>query len=221
MNIVFEGGGFPAFWYGLGYGMELLEHERPAFLAGYSAGALVATLLTCSNVDIDTVVQLYGSMPLGTRFGGMADFVTAMMEKALPPDAHVYASGYLGIILCEPDNNSKCKMVSRWDSRDELIRCLVASCYIPCFTGCTRLSDETYRCRDAVFSSDLSTFLENFNEVVRRSNAEHLGIARLCENLAVVSQDHVWRLLETGAKECRTNKAFKTHEKRGLSDDCV
>ena len=60
MNIVFEGGGFPAFWYGLGYGMELLEHERPAFLAGYSAGALVATLLTCSNVDIDTVVQLYG-----------------------------------------------------------------------------------------------------------------------------------------------------------------
>ena len=46
MNIVFEGGGFPAFWYGLGYGMKFLDTDRPAFFAGYSAGALVATLLT-------------------------------------------------------------------------------------------------------------------------------------------------------------------------------
>ena len=45
MNIVFEGGGFPAFWYGLGYGMKFLENEKPTFLAGYSAGALVAALL--------------------------------------------------------------------------------------------------------------------------------------------------------------------------------
>lgn len=221
MNIVFEGGGFPAFWYGLGYGIEFLKNERPAFLAGYSAGALVATLFTCSNVDIETVVELYGSMPLGTRFGGMAHFVTTVMQQALPPDAHVYANGYLGVILCDPDNSSKCKMVDRWHSRDELIRCLVASCYIPCFTGCTRLSDETYRCRDAVFSSDLSTFLSGFNVIVSRSNAQNFDIARLCENIAVVSQDHVWTLLETGAKECRNKKVFKKHEIRVLSDDCV
>ena len=47
MNIVFEGGGFPAFWYGLGYGMELLEHERPAFLAGYSVGRHLVDVLEC------------------------------------------------------------------------------------------------------------------------------------------------------------------------------
>ena len=202
MNIVFEGGGFPAFWYGLGYGMKFLENEKPTFLAGYSAGALVATLLTCSNIDMETVVELYGNMPLVTRFGVRANFVTTMMEKSLPPDSHIYASGYLGVILCDPNNNSKCKMVSRWDSRDELIRCLVASCYIPCFTGCTRLSDETYDCRDAVFSSDLRTFLSDFNEVVSRSVPKDTGFARFCENLAVVSQDNTWTLMEKGAIDC-------------------
>ena len=206
MKIVFEGGGFPAFWYGLGYGIEFLQHEKPKFLGGYSAGALVAALLTCSNIDIDAITRLYEQMPLGTRFGGMAHFVTTVMESALPPDAHVFANGYLGIIMCDPNKSSKCKMISKWNSRDELIRCLVASCYIPCFTECTRLTEETYQCRDAVFSTDLSTFLAEFDEIVsHHSNTANFSIAKLCENLAVVSIDHTCRLLEIGAKECRSN----------------
>lgn len=221
MDIVFEGGGFPAFWYGLGYGMKFLDTDRPAFFAGYSAGALVATLLTCSNVDIETIVDLYRNMPLGTRFGGMANFVTTMMEKALPPDAHVYANGYVGVILCDPNNNSKCKMVSHWDSREELIRCLVASCYIPCFTGCARLSDEIYDCRDAVFSSDLSTFLSGFHVVVSHSNPEKSGVTRFCENLAVVSPDNAWALMETGAIDCRNKQHLKKVIKRVLSKEWI
>lgn len=221
MNLVFEGGGFPAFWYGLGYGMKFLENETPSFMAGYSAGALVATLLTCSNVDIETIVDLYRDMPLGTRFGGMANFVTTTMEKALPPDAHIYANGYVGVILCDPNNNSKCKMVSRWNSRNELIRCLVASCYIPCFTGCARLSDETYDCRDAVFSSDLSTFLSGFKEVVGRSIPEKSMFASFCENIAVVSQDSTLALMEAGAIDCINKRHLNRVIKRVLSKDWI
>jgi hypothetical protein len=207
MRLVFEGGGIPAFWYGLGYGMTFLKNETPTFMAGYSAGALVATLLTCSNVTIETIVDLYKNMPLGTRFGGMANFVTTTMEKALPEDAHVYANDYVGVILCDPNNNSKCRMVSKWDSRDDLIRCLVASCYIPCLAGCMRLSDETYDCRDAVFSTDLETFISDFDQIVGRSIPNKSGFLCFCENVAVVSHDSTFIFMEEGEIDYKKKKS--------------
>ncbi len=214
MKIIFEGGGFPAFWYGLGYGIELLKDNTPTFCAGYSAGALVAVILTCSNVEIERVIELYGNMPLGTRFGGMAEFIASMMNNVLPLDAHVYANGYIGIILCDPNNNSKCKMVTKWESRDDLIQCLVASCYIPCFMGCARFSDELYQCRDAVFSSDLSTFLrDNFDLVVGRPvQTRTFSIEGLCENLSVVTNDGMFSLLRAGSKAFEEEIEAKKHE---------
>ena len=111
-------------------------------------------------------------------------------------------------------------MVTDWNSREDLIHCLVASCYIPCFTGCTRLSDETYQCRDAVFSADLSTFLEGFDVVVARSN-NGVDIANICENLVIVSNDRLWSLMEMGAKDCRNTKKLVRFIDEVISHDRV
>jgi hypothetical protein len=44
-KLLIEGVGFPEFWYSFGYGKQMLRQIMPKFIAGYSAGSLVAVLL--------------------------------------------------------------------------------------------------------------------------------------------------------------------------------
>ncbi len=199
MKVVFEGGGFPAFWYGLGYGLELLENETPTMFAGYSAGSLVAAVLCCCSLDVDSIIQMYTKLPFGSRFWGMERFIETVMDMILPPNAHEEANKKLGIILCDPNNDSKCKLVRHWECRAELIKCLIASCYIPCLMGCSRCSDELYQCRDPIFSNDLRTYLLNFEVVVGYPVPENFNILRFCENMNITSRDRSLMLFEWGA----------------------
>lgn len=217
MRVVFEGGGFPAFWYGLGYGLKMIENREMYILSGYSAGALVAAILVCcycdsnsnsksvNDLNLDFIVRLYGETQTSSRFGRMSGLVTTMMCKLLPSDAHKRANNRLGVILCDPNRDSKCRIVTNWDSRDELIQCLVASCYIPCFMGCIRMSDETYECRDALFSTNLPDVLNCFHEVVSYRPYVGFDLGRLCENMSATSHERTLSLLEEGRKDCEIN----------------
>lgn len=200
MKIVFEGGGFPAFWYGLGYGSELLQYESPTFLAGYSAGALVAAVLCCCNRDVESIVQIYTNLSLAGRFWGMERLIETMMETILPQNAHEKANKKLGIILCDPNNNSKCKLITRWDCRSDLIKCLISSCYIPCLMGCTRCSDELYQCRDPIFSYDLRSYLTNFDIIIGFPGPANFDIVRFCENMNRTSINRSRTLIEKGVE---------------------
>lgn len=214
MKVIFEGGGFPAFWYGIGYGSKLIKQINPCLIAGYSAGALVAAVLVCSDYTIDDLVELYSEASTFNKCGGISRFVTSMMENILPTDAHTRANDKLAIIVCDPNNNSKCKIISKWESCDELIKCLVASCYIPCMMECLRMTDERYDCRDAIFSTDLPDVLDCFNIVVHHTPYVGFDIGRLCQNLNVPSYDKTMSLVLDGERDCKlkinhANRCYK------------
>ena len=52
VDLLIEGGGFPAFWYCLGYGKQYIKVNKPKFIAGYSAGSIVAVLLLFPDLNI-------------------------------------------------------------------------------------------------------------------------------------------------------------------------
>lgn len=213
MKVIIEGGGFPAFWYGLGYGSNLVKHIRPTVIGGYSAGSLAAAIIVCSDLTVSEVVEVYGGTLSFNRCGGIAKFVTSMMDNVMPPDAHIRANDKLAVVMCDPNNNYKCKVISKWNSRDELIKSLVASCYIPCMMDieCFKLADETYKCQDAVFSRNLPDVLDCFHIVVSYRPYMGLDLGRLCRNLNLPSHDKTLSLLAEGEKDCeiQVTKIYK------------
>lgn len=202
MKVIFEGGGFPAFWYGIGYGSKLIKEINPCIVAGYSAGALVASLLVCSDFTIEHLLEVYNDASTFNKCGGISRFVTLMMDNLLPKDAHYKATNKLAIIVCDPNNNSKCKIISKWESRDDLIKCLVASCYIPCMMECLRITDERYQCRDAIFSNNLPDVLDCFHMVVSYRPYMGFDLCRMCANLNATSYDNTMSLVLEGTREC-------------------
>ena len=218
MKILIEGGGFPAFWYNYGYGYKLLKNIKTKtdcssnMLVGYSAGALVSAILIFDEIEIDDVIKIstnilndYSNRNIGLGFLGR--IITNMFNEILPNDAHIKSNNKLGIILCDPNNDNKCKLVSQWTSKEELIQCLVSSCYIPFFTGCGRLTDEYYNCRDAIFSSNLESFKNDYNIIIKQQYEDiRYGFLRICsiyKNLQIPSYENAMINLRDGVNDCK------------------
>ena len=228
MKILIEGGGFPAFWYNYGYGYKLLKNiktetdYRPNMLVGYSAGALVSTILIFDEIEIDDVIQItnnifndYSNRIIG--FGFLERTITNMFNEILPNDAHIRTNNKLGIILCDPNNDNKCRLETEWTSKEELIQCLVSSCYIPFFTGCGRLTDEYYNCRDAIFSSNLESLKDDFDIIIKKSQEDirygFLRIHNIYKNLQIPSYENAMTNLRDGVKDSKKSFVNKKYKK--------
>nr|XP_045621131.1 1-acylglycerol-3-phosphate O-acyltransferase PNPLA3-like [Procambarus clarkii] len=126
--------------------IECLDHHWPelfkkANMAGASAGALLAASLVC-NVPVERIksgffetaaeAQKWTMGPFSPNFS-IEDYLRVGLE-ALPPDAHIRASGRLTVSLTKVTSKENI-LVSNWESREELIQCLVCSCFIPLFSG--------------------------------------------------------------------------------------
>ncbi|XP_044172026.1 patatin-like phospholipase domain-containing protein 4 isoform X2 [Acropora millepora] len=146
MNLSFAGCGFLAFYH-LGVATCLSSHA-PKFLksvtafAGASAGSLVATMLATSlplNKCTDFVHELTEearSHPLGP-FNPQFDIVRSLqkgLELHLPSDSHKIASGRLYVSVTSLKER-KNVIISEFESKEELIQVLLASCYIPFYAG--------------------------------------------------------------------------------------
>ncbi|XP_074633862.1 patatin-like phospholipase domain-containing protein 4 isoform X1 [Acropora palmata] len=146
MNLSFAGCGFLAFYH-LGVATCLSSHA-PKFLksvtafAGASAGSLVATMLATSlplNKCTDFVHELTEearSHPLGP-FNPQFDIVRSLqkgLELYLPSDSHKIASGRLYVSVTSLKER-KNVFISEFESKEELIQVLLASCYIPFYAG--------------------------------------------------------------------------------------
>tara|TARA_Y100001935_G_C17128750_1_gene419493 strand:- start:353 stop:742 length:390 start_codon:yes stop_codon:yes gene_type:complete len=124
-----------------------------------------------------------------------------MLNIILPQYSYKTANGKLGIILCEPQNHSKCKMVIQWNNNKELIDCIVASCYNPCITnGFFSFVDSNYRCRDAIYSSDLPNFINNFEKIITKPR-EHNNIIHFINNFYPLSIENAMYLFERGTND--------------------
>ncbi|KXJ20374.1 patatin-like phospholipase domain-containing protein 4 isoform X1 [Exaiptasia diaphana] len=146
MNLSFAGCGFLGVYH-LGVAKCLVE-RAPRFLnsvtafAGASAGSLVAAMLAtsapidkCSQYVIELTNEARKN-PLGP-FSRQFDLVGNLrrgMEEFLPSNCHRIASGRLYISVTSLKTR-KNYIISEYDSKEELMKVLLASCYIPFYVG--------------------------------------------------------------------------------------
>nr|CAI5829957.1 unnamed protein product [Callosobruchus analis] len=82
------------------------------------------------------------------------------LEKFLPDDAHIRCSGKLHVSLTRV-HDGKNVVISSFDSREELIQCLLASAFIPFFSGLIPPKFRGVRYMDGGYSDNLPTLDEN------------------------------------------------------------
>ncbi len=216
MKILIEGGGFPAFWYNYGYAYKLLHKKKKKFmLVGYSAGALVSTILIFDEIKLDDIIEITNNILIvysnrNLRFGFLGRIIRSMFKKLLPEDANIRANNKMGIILCDPNNDNKCKLVTQWNSKEELIQCLISSCYIPFFTGCGRLTDEYYNCRDAIFSCNLESLKTDYDIIIKKPQEDirvsFTRIFSIYKNLEIPSYKNAMTNFRDGVEDSKEQK---------------
>lgn len=109
---------------------------------GSSAGALAASCLVC-DVPLQKAIDAVTKMAVHCRslmFGALdprfniSQILRSELYAILSPDAHIRANNKLFIAVTRA-STLKHKLVSNFDSLDELIDTLMASCFIPFFLG--------------------------------------------------------------------------------------
>jgi patatin-like phospholipase domain-containing protein 2 len=121
------------------YAPQLSMHK----ISGSSAGALVAVAHICGNlqlayattdilrVAIEARARSLG--PLHPSFDINA-IVRDALQRDLPDDVHLRVSGKLHISLTRLDDLENV-IVSKFDSKEDVIQALICSCFIPCWSG--------------------------------------------------------------------------------------
>jgi hypothetical protein len=208
-KLLIEGGGFPAFWYSFGYGKQLLRQISPKFIAGYSAGSLVAVLLLVPDINTHIVMELIFATSHCCNICALEPLIRNTMVQCLPDNIHETANGRLGIILCATNNSSKCKMVIQWENKEELIDCLIASCYIPFLMDGCDVNDKRYKCCDAIFSSDLYKYTKDFDYIISKSRPNNR--IHFIENLILIPPSEAIDLVYKGELACAYDVNLDMH----------
>ena len=119
-----------------------LEIDLPLRIAGASAGSLLATALLAGTPtlrclwnnfqQVSRECEKYNLGPLDKAIN-MELFIRDCLRD-LPEDIHVRLSNRLFVSITSlPSFNNV--IVSEWSSREDLIECLLCSCYLPVFSG--------------------------------------------------------------------------------------
>ena len=179
-TLFLEGGGFPSFWYIFGFGNELMRNtfiypkkEGISKIGGYSAGAIAAALLCCHDysskklIDMQRVIDVCKACISVYKFGGLATVVRGMLDPMLPENAHELVNDKLVILLCEPQNNYKAKMVRKWKNKKDVIDCIVASTFIP-LLSMLEIRDPVYGCIDGGFSMNRTEVIGKEFDIICR-----------------------------------------------------
>jgi hypothetical protein len=135
LGFSFSGAGF-LFPYFAGVCSSLVQLgiiKNGSHLAGASAGSLMAANV---NSGMSPEKGLEGCLAFaadcrenGSK-GRLKQALRSYLDSIMPADAHIQASGntYVAVTQAVP---LKSRLVSHWDTRDEFLDCLVASCHLP------------------------------------------------------------------------------------------
>ncbi|KAG9508852.1 Patatin-like phospholipase domain-containing protein 2 [Fragariocoptes setiger] len=114
-------------------------------IAGSSAGALVATAHICGNLELARLMSGLLKVALQARAKSLGPFhpsfnineiIHEALTRGLPDDAHLRASGKLHVSLTRVSDGENV-IIKQFDSKDDLIQCLICSCFIPFWSGIT------------------------------------------------------------------------------------
>ncbi|XP_037551969.1 patatin-like phospholipase domain containing 3 [Nematolebias whitei] len=165
-NLSFAGCGFLGIYH-IGVASCLLEKapylvRGAARLYGASAGALTASMLAsqaciakcCEDViEVAKEARKRNLGPLHPTFN-LVKVLRSGLNRDLPSDAHVLASGRLCVSLTRVSDGENV-LVSEFGSKEELIQALICSCFIPIYCGLIPPSFRGVRYVDGGISDNL------------------------------------------------------------------
>lgn len=164
MSMAFAGCGFLGLYYA-GVAVcfrKYASHLHFKHISGASAGALAACCLLCDTQAEDFIsdmLDMVGSArsrtlgPFSPSFN-LTEAIRGKLWKLLPEDAHVQVSGRLRISLTRV-RDGKNVIVSQFDTKGELIDCLLASSFVPIFSGLIPPKFRGVRYIDGMFTDNL------------------------------------------------------------------
>ncbi|XP_012268205.1 patatin-like phospholipase domain-containing protein 2 isoform X3 [Athalia rosae] len=170
MNLSFAGCGFLGIYH-VGVAVCFKKYAPHLLLdkiSGASAGAIAACCLLLdlplgeitSNVLRVAREARQGTLgPFSPSFN-VQDILLEGLTKFLPEDAHLIVSGKLHISLTRV-YDGKNVIVSQYNSKDDLLQALLASSFIPFFSGLLPPRFHGIRYMDGGFSDNLPTLDEN------------------------------------------------------------
>ena len=137
-NNVYLGNQQAAFNAASSYGGE----NVPFLIAGASAGALLGATMLAGQPSFKTLWEFFNSAAEDCYNYTLGAFnINFVMEKyirecmeQLPADAHITLSGRLFISVTHAKTFQN-HIISEFYSREDLIHCLLCSCYLPVFSG--------------------------------------------------------------------------------------
>ncbi|XP_037129870.1 patatin-like phospholipase domain-containing protein 4 [Syngnathus acus] len=167
LNLSFAACGFLGIYH-LGAAGALLRHGDKLLVslkscAGSSAGALVAAVMLTApnkikhckeftyNFAEDVRQQRFGALTPGYQFMSK---LREGIEEMLPANAHVLASDRLHVSLTH-SRSGKNLIVSRFNSREDLIQALLASSFVPVYAGLQPVKFQGEKWIDGGFTDSL------------------------------------------------------------------
>ncbi|XP_034195034.1 brummer isoform X2 [Osmia lignaria lignaria] len=170
MNLSFAGCGFLGIYH-VGVAVCFKKYAPHILLdkiSGASAGAIAACCLLCdlplgeitSNVlRVAREARQRTLGPFSPSFN-VQEILLESLQKFLPNDAHIRVSGKLHVSLTRV-YDGKNVIVSQFSSREDLLQALLASAFIPIFSGLLPPRFHGIRYMDGGFSDNLPTLDEN------------------------------------------------------------
>lgn len=170
MNLSFAGCGFLGIYH-VGVAVcfkKYAPHLLLGKISGASFGALSACCLLC-DVPIGEITSDVLRVVREARAGSLGPFSPSFnvqnvllegMEKHLPHDVHKIVSGKLHVSLTRV-YDGKNVIVSEFATRQDLMQALLASCFVPVFSGMLPPRFHGIRYMDGGFSDNLPVLDEN------------------------------------------------------------
>uniref|UniRef100_V5GTR4 triacylglycerol lipase n=1 Tax=Anoplophora glabripennis TaxID=217634 RepID=V5GTR4_ANOGL len=213
MNLSFAGCGFLGIYHvGVAccfrkYAPHLLLNK----ISGASAGAIAACCLIC-DLPIGEMTSDVLKVAIEARSRSLGAFSPSFnihrlllegLEKFLPDDAHARVSGKLHISLTRV-HDGKNVVVSQFDSREELIQALLASAFIPFFSGLIPPKFKGVRYMDGGCSDNLPTLDENTitvspfcgeTDICPRDDSSQLFHINIANTSIELSKHNIYRMV--------------------------
>ncbi|XP_066454739.1 patatin-like phospholipase domain-containing protein 4 isoform X2 [Eleutherodactylus coqui] len=167
LNLSFSASGFLGIYH-LGAASAFLKHGQKMLnavkvFAGASAGSLVATVLLTAPQKIQESKDFLYTFSEDFRkpFPGVVkpryDFMKYLregIETILPAQAHEIAENRLYVSITNSKSIENC-LVSSFASREELIKVLLASCFVPLYAGVSTVEYRGEKWFDGGFTNSL------------------------------------------------------------------
>lgn len=212
-HLVFPGGGIFFYWQAgvVTYMREQGYNLTASTATGASAGALTATLAK-TNVDFARATELALTMAedagLWNRKEGLqgiwGPIIEDWLDQLLPENAVELGNNRLSLLVTPVPSFGK-KKIDSFESRQDLIRCNMASVHLPWFLdGKLTAEFRDHPCIDGSFLAKGRDYLPDYRppstlvlDYNRDPKYQKKGILEFVE---AISPDGIWGMLEDGKK---------------------